>query len=52
MVFHKDLEANQFVIPCSRLPHAHGRAEQRLNALFDGGEYDDGARCRPCRRTR
>ena len=25
LVFYKDVEANQFVIPSSELPHAHGR---------------------------
>jgi acetyl-CoA carboxylase carboxyl transferase subunit beta len=38
MVFHKDLEANQFVIPGSDY-HMRMSAEQRLQHLFDGGEY-------------
>jgi acetyl-CoA carboxylase carboxyl transferase subunit beta len=39
MVFYKDLEANQFVIPSSNY-HMRIDARQRLQLLFDGGEYD------------
>jgi acetyl-CoA carboxylase carboxyl transferase subunit beta len=39
MVFYKDLEANQFVIPSSNY-HVRIDARQRLHLLFDGGEYD------------
>jgi len=38
MVFHRDLEANQFVIPGSG-HHMRMPAEQRLKTLFDNGEY-------------
>jgi acetyl-CoA carboxylase carboxyl transferase subunit beta len=38
MVFHKDLEANQFVIPGSG-HHMRMSAKQRLAHVFDGGEY-------------
>ncbi len=39
MVFHKDLEANQFVVPGSGY-HWRMTATQRLAHLFDGAEYD------------
>jgi acetyl-CoA carboxylase carboxyl transferase subunit beta len=39
MVFYKDLEANQFVIPSSNY-HVRIDSRQRLHLLFDGGEYD------------
>ena len=39
MVFHRDLEANQFVIPASGY-HMRMPAKSRLAALFDGGRYD------------
>jgi acetyl-CoA carboxylase carboxyl transferase subunit beta len=39
MVFYKDLEANQFVIPSSNY-HMRIDARQRLQLLFDGGEYE------------
>ncbi len=39
MVFHKDLEANQFVIPGSGY-HMRRGAEARLKRFFDGGKYD------------
>ena len=39
MVFYKDLEANQFVIPGSNY-HMRMTAQQRLQPLFDNGEYD------------
>ncbi len=38
MVFYKDLEANQFVVPGSNY-HMRMAADQRLNHLFDGGVY-------------
>ena len=38
MVFYKDLEANQFVIPGSNY-HMRMDAQQRLQHLFDNGEY-------------
>lgn len=39
MVYYKDLEANQFVVPGSNY-HMRMSAEQRFAALFDGGKYD------------
>ncbi|MBI1383354.1 MAG: acetyl-CoA carboxylase carboxyltransferase subunit beta [Rhizobiales bacterium] len=39
MVFYKDLEDNQFVIPGSNY-HMHMTAGTRLASLFDGGTYD------------
>ena len=38
MVFYKDLEANQFVVPGSNF-HMRMGAQARLKHLFDGGEY-------------
>jgi acetyl-CoA carboxylase carboxyl transferase subunit beta len=38
MVFYKDLEANQFVVPGSNY-HMRMAADQRLNHLFDDGQY-------------
>ena len=38
MVFYKDLEANQFVIPGSNF-HMRMDAQKRLAHLFDNGEY-------------
>jgi acetyl-CoA carboxylase carboxyl transferase subunit beta len=38
MVFYKDLEANQFVIPGSDY-HMRMAADVRLQHLFDGGQY-------------
>lgn len=38
MVFYKDLEANQFVVPGSNY-HMRLAADQRLAHLFDGGQY-------------
>jgi acetyl-CoA carboxylase carboxyl transferase subunit beta len=40
LVFYKDLEANQFVIPTSNY-HMRMSAAARLKALFDGGEFED-----------
>lgn len=39
MVFHKDLEENQFVVPASGY-HMRIDAKQRLKHFFDGGEYE------------
>jgi acetyl-CoA carboxylase carboxyl transferase subunit beta len=39
MVFYKDLEANQFVIPGSEY-HMRMGAQQRLQHLFDDGQYE------------
>ncbi len=39
MVFHRDLEANQFVIPGSNY-HMRVAAPTRLQLLFDGGAYE------------
>ncbi len=38
MVFYKDLEANQFVVPGSNY-HMRMGSQQRLQHLFDDGEY-------------
>jgi acetyl-CoA carboxylase carboxyl transferase subunit beta len=40
LVFYKDLEANQFVIPTSNY-HMRMSAGARLKALFDNGEFED-----------
>jgi len=39
MVFHKDLEGNQFVIPGSGY-HMRIGAEARLKSFFDGGKFE------------
>ncbi|MEF2070378.1 acetyl-CoA carboxylase, carboxyltransferase subunit beta [Consotaella aegiceratis] len=39
MVFHKDLEANQWVVPSSG-HHMRIGAKDRLAAFFDGGDYE------------
>jgi acetyl-CoA carboxylase carboxyl transferase subunit beta len=39
MIHFKDLEANQYVVPGSDY-HMRMTGEQRLKALFDGGEYE------------
>ncbi|SKA03466.1 acetyl-CoA carboxylase, carboxyltransferase subunit beta [Consotaella salsifontis] len=39
MVFHKDLEANQWVVPSSG-HHMRIRAGDRLKAFFDNGDYE------------
>jgi acetyl-CoA carboxylase carboxyl transferase subunit beta len=39
MVFHKDLETNQFVIPGSGY-HMRMGAEARLKSFFDGGKFE------------
>jgi acetyl-CoA carboxylase carboxyl transferase subunit beta len=40
LVFYKDLEANQFVIPSSNY-HMRMGAAARLASLFDGGQYEE-----------
>jgi acetyl-CoA carboxylase carboxyl transferase subunit beta len=40
LVFYKDLEANQFVIPTSNY-HMRMSATARLKSLFDEGEFED-----------
>jgi acetyl-CoA carboxylase carboxyl transferase subunit beta len=40
LVFYKDVEANQFVIPSSNY-HMRIGASARLKGLFDQGEYED-----------
>ena len=40
LVFYKDLEANQFVIPTSNY-HMRMSAAARLKSLFDDGEFED-----------
>src|SRR2546421_1957385 len=40
LVFYKDLEANQFVIPTSNY-HMRMSALARLRALFDEGEFEE-----------
>jgi acetyl-CoA carboxylase carboxyl transferase subunit beta len=40
LVFYKDVEANQFVIPGSNY-HMRLGAAARLKLLFDGGEFED-----------
>jgi acetyl-CoA carboxylase carboxyl transferase subunit beta len=40
LVFYKDLEANQFVIPSSNY-HMRMGATTRLASLFDGGQYEE-----------
>ena len=40
LVFYKDVEANQFVIPSSNY-HMRISAPQRLKAMFDSGEFED-----------
>ena len=39
MVFYKDLEANQFVMPGSG-HHMRMAPDQRLRSMFDGGDYE------------
>ena len=39
MIYYKDLEANQFVVPGSNY-HMRMSARARLKALFDEGEYE------------
>ena len=39
MIYYKDLEANQFVVPGSNY-HMRMSAPARLKALFDNGEYE------------
>jgi acetyl-CoA carboxylase carboxyl transferase subunit beta len=40
LVYYKDVEANQFVIPSSNY-HMRMSATARLKGLFDGGEYEE-----------
>ncbi|HZD89300.1 MAG TPA: acetyl-CoA carboxylase, carboxyltransferase subunit beta [Pseudolabrys sp.] len=40
LVFYKDVEANQFVIPASNY-HMRISAPMRLKSMFDNGEYED-----------
>ena len=40
LVFYKDVESNQFVIPSSNY-HMRISAPARLKAMFDNGEYED-----------
>jgi len=40
LVFYKDLEANQFVIPNSNY-HMRMNAVARLKSVFDGGDYEE-----------
>ena len=40
MVFHRDLEANQVVVPTSGF-HMRMPPEARLRQMFDGGEYEE-----------
>ena len=40
LVFYRDLEANQFVIPNSNY-HMRMSALSRLKALFDYGQFED-----------
>ncbi len=39
MIYYKDLEANQFVVPGSGY-HCACRARRDSNLLFDNGEYE------------
>jgi acetyl-CoA carboxylase carboxyl transferase subunit beta len=39
IIYYKDLEANQFVVPGSNY-HMRVSAGARLKGLFDGGEYE------------
>ena len=43
MIYYKDLEANQFVVPGSNY-HMRVAAPARLKSLFDGGEFETIAR--------
>jgi acetyl-CoA carboxylase carboxyl transferase subunit beta len=40
LVFHKDVEANQYVIPGSNY-HLRMTPQQRLESMFDGGAWDE-----------
>ena len=40
MIYYKDLEANQFVVPASGY-HMRMNSKSRLKTLFDDGEYDN-----------
>ena len=47
LVFYKDVEANQFVIPSSNY-HMRISAPQRLKSMFDGGD----SKISPCPKCR
>ena len=49
MIYYKDLEANQFVVPGSNY-HMRVAAAARLKGLFDGGEYETIAASRSAHR--
>ena len=51
LVFYKDVEANQFVIPSSNY-HMRISAPARLKPMFDGGEFERHRACRRCRSIR
>ena len=51
LVFHKDVEANQFVIPASNY-HMRISAGVRLKTMFDNGEYEEIPACQRCRSIR
>ena len=51
MVFHKDLEANQFVFPNSGY-HQRVDARTRFRLFFDDGDLGDAPARRRCRSTR
>ena len=51
LVFHKDLEANLFVVPGSGY-HMRFGAKARLANLFDDGVYDEIHDARGCRSIR
>ncbi|MGC1641914.1 MAG: acetyl-CoA carboxylase carboxyl transferase subunit beta, partial [Pseudolabrys sp.] len=40
LVFYKDVETNQFVIPSSNY-HMRISAPMRLKSMFDGGEFEE-----------
>ena len=51
LVFYKDVEANQFVIPSSNY-HMRISAPARLKSMFDGGDLATTSPCRRCRSIR
>ncbi len=51
LVFYKDVEANQFVIPGSNY-HMRIGAAARLKIIFDNGELRAISRCPTCRSIR
>ena len=52
LVFYKDVESNQFVIPSSNYHMRISRASARLKAMFDGGDLARHRACRRCRSIR